>query len=237
MRPIRWTAKPLSSRKATVVVRTGTDAFIRGPNDSQPQHRYFSNAGGDMLGPIGSFYSPTGLRYLIRFDIPGAFKSAGISMEDFELDEAILVLRLFPFPDAREDVPIVVFPLTRGFLEGEGKWGLHRRTEKGCSWLMATDLLPWEKAGGDFSEFPYGEGILPRSGGDEVEIDVTKILAEKFAKYQAEGIWDDPGMIIMRDPKKGGKCLYRMIYSFQAQPSTDIVGSERKVLSPELYLR
>ncbi len=257
MRPLRWPVKPQSSKKNTLVAREGTDTFIRGPNDALPKHKVRANAGGDLIGPIGSWYSPTGLRYLIKFDIPAAFKTARVSMEDFDLEEAILILRLFPARDAEDDVPIAVFPLSRPFVEGEGRWGEHRRKEPGCNWYNYARGFPWANPGGDYFYSPVAKAVLPRKGSGEVEIDVTEIFAEKFFFYQRTGVWTDYGMIIMRDQEKSSRCLFRMIYSFQSAPERDIAktgspwsspswwqrpkssstGSESSVLSPELILR
>lgn len=237
LRAIRWTAKPQPGRFSTAVAREGVDAFIRGPNDGHPGQMPWDNAGGDRIGPVGSYYSETGLRYLVRFDVPGAFAQAGVSMKGFEPEEVLLVLRLAPRPEARDDLPIVVFPLTVPFGEGVGIWEKHDRLDGGCNWYRAGRFLPWKMAGGDYDPTFRAEATFPASGGSEIEIDVTGIFQERFSRFQETGIWDDPGLIIMRDPSKASRALYRMIYSFQAAPSRKFRKSDPIVLSPELIIR
>ncbi len=233
LRAIAWPSAPARSRRAAVVVRTGRDAFIRGPNDAHPAARAGANAGGPSSGPLGSWYSPTGLRYLVRFDIPEACREAGFDPASWTPDRATLVVRVKPEGDAREDVPLVVYALARPFEEGTGSPGLNFRNERGCSWFRATTELPWATAGGDYFSQPRAWGTLPRRGGAEVEIDVTDILRTIFDAYRKSGKWEDFGLILMRDPETPARCTYRTIYSFETTPGA---GVPRQVRSPELFL-
>jgi len=231
LRATAWTSAPPRSRPATVVARRGRDTFIRGPNDAHPKQRTESNAGGQLQGPIGSWYSATGLRYLVRFEIPEACAEAGIDPATWKPERATLVLRVVSDGDAREDVPLVVYALARPFEEGRGSWGRHSRSERGGSWTMATGELPWSNAGGDYFLQPRAWGTLPRKGASDVEIDVTDIMQTIFDASQKTGRWEDFGLILMRDPETPSRCTYREIYSFEAIPQ----GTEH-VRSPELYL-
>ncbi|HNW33451.1 MAG TPA: hypothetical protein PKM25_00830 [Candidatus Ozemobacteraceae bacterium] len=234
LRATGWTSAPPRSRPAAVVVRRGRDAFIRGPNDAHPDQRAEHNAGGQRRGPIGSWYTVTGLRYLVRFEIPEACAEARIDPATWKPDQATLVLRLVPDRDAREAVPLVAYALARPFEEGSGSWGIHERNERGCSWTMATGELPWSNAGGDYFLQPRAWGTLPRKGAAEVEIDVTDIMQTIFDSYQHTGRWEDFGLIIMRDPEVPARCTYREIYSFEAASDNRGHGA---VVSPELYLQ
>ncbi len=215
------------------MVRTGRDAFIRGPNDAHPAARAAANAGAPLSGPLGSWYSPTGLRYLVRFDIPKACSEAGIDPASWTPDRATLVVRVSPGGDAREDVPLVIYALARPFEEGKGSPGLNFRNERGCTWFRATTELPWAAAGGDYFSQPRAWGTLPRTGAAEVEIDVSDIIRTIFEAYHRSGKWEDFGLILMRDPDASARCTYRIIYSLEAAPGADV---SQPVRSPELYL-
>ncbi|HOT28351.1 MAG TPA: hypothetical protein PLU72_09190 [Candidatus Ozemobacteraceae bacterium] len=233
LRAVTWPSAPPRSRRASVVVRRGRDAFIRGPNDAHPAARAASNAGGPSSGPLGSWYSATGLRYLVRFDIPEACGEAGIDPASWTPARATLVVRVTPDGDAREDVPLVVYALARPFEEGAGFPGMNFRNERGCTWFRATTELPWATAGGDYFSQPRAWGKLPRTGAAEVEIDVTDIIRTIFDAYHKTGRWEDFGLILMRDPEAPARCTYRTIFSLEATPCT---GISRAARSPELLL-
>lgn len=233
LRAIAWPSAPPRSQRATVVVRRGRDAFIRGPNDAHPAARAAANAGGPSSGPLGSWYSATGLRYLVRFDIPDACREAGIDPASWTPDRATLVVRVTPEGDAREDVPLVAYALARPFEEGTGAPGLNFRNERGCTWFRATTELPWAMAGGDYFSQPRAWGILPRMGAAEVAIDVTDIMRTIFEAYHRTGRWEDFGLILMRDPETSARCTYRTIYGFEAAQGA---GISQPVRSPELFL-
>ncbi|MBP7633844.1 hypothetical protein KBA41_06715 [Candidatus Ozemobacteraceae bacterium] len=233
LRAIVWPSAPPRSRRAAVVVRRGRDAFIRGPNDAHPAARAAANAGGQSSGPVGSWYSATGLRYLVRFDIPEACGEAGIDPASWTPDRATLVVRVTPEGDARADVPLVVYALARPFEEGDGSRGLNFRNERGCTWFRATTELPWAMAGGDYFSQPRAWGTLPRTGSAEVEIDVTDIIRTIFDAYHRTGSWEDFGLILMRDPEAPARCTYRTIHGLEAAPGA---GISQPVRSPELFL-
>ncbi|OQA05118.1 MAG: hypothetical protein BWY66_02701 [bacterium ADurb.Bin374] len=233
LRAIAWPSTPPRSRRAVVVVRTGRDAFIRGPNDALPSARTAANAGGPSSGPLGSWYSATGLRYLVRFDIPEACREAGIDPASWTPNRATLVVRLTPEGDAREDVPLVVYALARPFEEGTGSPGLNFRNDRGCTWFRATTELPWATAGGDYFSQPRAWGTLPRTGAAEVEIDVTDIIRTVFDAHHRMGKWEDFGLILMRDPETPARCTYRIMYSLEAASGASL---SQPVRSPELFL-
>ncbi|MBI3037529.1 hypothetical protein HYY75_00560 [bacterium] len=235
LKAMAWPEKPRPSRPAFVVARTGIDAFIRGPNDGHPRNKSFDNSGDDAIGPIGTFFSPTGLRYLIRFDIEKAFSDARLSINDFFPEHVTLVLRTGNDEDAGENVPIVVFSLTRPFAEGTGEWGRHWRKDGGCNWIMASPDLSWKRPGGDFDEENWAKSELPRKGEHEIEIDVTELYKQKFESLKQTNRWEDFGMIILRNPKIYSKCRFRSIYGFQSSFDEKPFSYERAVKTPELY--
>jgi hypothetical protein len=235
LRAVGWPAAPPRSRPARGIALEETDLFVRGPNDQHPRHRSSLGAGGDDRGPIGTDHDLTGLRYLIRFDLPQAFADAGVEMVGFRPRRATLVLRTVPQEDAWADLPIIVVPLTRPFAEGRGQWALHGRNEPGGSWERSTLLLPWAIAGGDISLNPRGRGFLPRQGEGEIEIDITDMVRIRFIAFAQSGEWNDPGMAIMRDPDLVSRARTRTIYGFRAGPGRGQPPPKR-VLSPELYL-
>ncbi|MFZ2960738.1 MAG: hypothetical protein WA705_27985 [Candidatus Ozemobacteraceae bacterium] len=249
LRAISWPVYPERSRSAEIIVRTGIDVFLRGPDDgippNQPTRR---NTGYDRTGPLGSFSSKTGFRYLIRFDIPAAFDGAHSRMAEFSVTRVTLVLHLagegekgIGREDAHDEVPVAVFPLTRPFAEGIGESGGHRRDEGGADWYHADPWIPWTRQGGDYAFEPSAKAVLPRLGGDEVEIDVTAIYQRLFERFRKTGVWEDPGLIIMRDPSVDRRCQYRTIYGFQAAPedseAVPLKGSKApRIRSPELFI-
>lgn len=236
LRAVSWTARPPRSRPAAVVVRTGIDAFIRGPNDQHPSHRSRKNAGADSIGPIGSYYSLTGLRYLVRFDIPRGFAEADLPMQDFFPTKVTLVIHVHPSGDGLATVPVLLYPLSRPFSEGQGRWGEHWTREEGCSWTSNDGVLTWHTPGGDFFTGVFATAELPRKGPAEIAIDVTKIYQDVFARFRQTGAWEDYGLIILRDPFVPGRCQYRSIYSLEAAPDAGATSALRTIRSPELYL-
>jgi hypothetical protein len=237
LRSLTWQMQPRPAYPYVVVVRSGEDSFIRGPNDIHPRDRFSGNNGGDATGPIGSFYSPTGFRYLIRFDIPEAFARAGIPLAEFEPQECLLVLRYCAQPVSREDIPIVAFPLSRPFLAGTGRRAEHPRRPDGATWELSTPDLPWGFPGSDFHHIPSAAAVIPASGSGEISLDITDILSQRWRDFRTTGTWNDPGLILMRDPTRPGRGLYRVIHSFQAAPAEGLIGRTTRVLSPELFIR
>ncbi|RCK78689.1 MAG: hypothetical protein OZSIB_1216 [Candidatus Ozemobacter sibiricus] len=236
LRALRWPTMPPRVGPGTVVVREGFDTFIRSWNDQMPPHRFDRDAGADAAGPLGTWYELTGLRYLVWFDIPKAVAEAGRSLETFTPTRATLVLRVLPTPESPVEVPVAAFLLTRPFLEGPGRWHRHVPWEQGTTWTHAAPMLPWERAGGDFAPTPMATGRLPATGSAEIYLDVSELIATRFAEYRRTGEWFDPGLILMRDPTAPGRCRYRMIQGFQAAPGTRPLRSPAPPRSPELYL-
>lgn len=236
LRAVSWTARPPRSRPAAVVARTGIDTFIRGPNDKHPSHLSHRNAGGDTVGPVGSYYSLTGLRYLVKFDIRRAFAEANLAMDGFTPSKVTLVLRVHPAGDALASVPVLVYPLSRPFLEGSGRWSTHWRTEDGATWDSNDGVLSWHTPGGDFLTRVYAVAELPRQGAAEIAIDVTAIYQDVFARFNNTGVWEDHGLIVLRDPFAPGRCQYRFIYSFESAPDWGATSAMRTIRSPELYI-
>jgi len=237
LKAVAWPEKPPRSHQASIVVRAGRDAGISGPDENRhPRQRDDLNTGADPVYRLGSGYAPTGFRYLIRFDIPEAFERAGKQMSEFSVSRATMIIRLVPGDDAREPVPIAVFPLTRPFEDGGGRWNYHHQQEGGVTWYRSTPDLQWVHAGGDFAFTPFALAKLPRVESGEVRIDVTALVALRFQSYQKTGVWDDPGFMLMRDPAWDVRCLNRRIYGFESAPGTDPTPNDRRVLSPELFI-
>ena len=237
LRAVAWPEKPPRSHQGRIIVRYGHDVGIAGPDENRhPRQRADLNTGADTLYHLGSGNNPTGYRYLVRFDIPEAFARAGRSLNGFSLSRATLVIRPVPGDDAREPVPIKVFALSRSFEEGTGRWNWHQQGDGGATWYRATPHLPWAHAGGDFILKPAAAGLLPRLESGDVMIDVTPLMAIRFASFRKTGIWDDPGFLLMRDSTSDARCLSRRIYGFGSDPGPGPTGVDRPLRSPELFL-
>ena len=229
LRKLQWPVIPERSRSARVVVRTGTDAFIRHPHANIRLYRADRNSGGDITGHIGSWGGPTTLRYLIRFDIPNAFALAQVAMKTFKISRALLRLCIDD-PGKYNGLPIRVYPLTRPFLQGSGKVGVRDKVIDGCDWFHSLPMMVWQREGGDYADKPDAVGILGQDGASETIIDVTELIKARFDEYTETGVWNDPGMIIMRDPAKYGYFGYVTIHSLEASH----LG--QSVRSPELFI-
>ncbi len=228
LRLLTWPFVPGRTRRGRVVVRTGTDAFIRHP---QAQNRAWPadyNAGADTSGEIGVWGGPTTLRYLLKFDISQAFAIAGINLSEFKLRRAFLKIRSIKNLHGI-DIPVVIYPLARPFQEGSGRFRNRDTSDRGCSWYYSAPLLTWHTEGGDFSDKTCSRGII--KAGDSIStIDVTEIIKLRIETLQKTGIWEDPGMIIMADPKIDTPPGFVTISSLDSMPVNGIVRS------PELYI-
>lgn len=229
LRKLQWPIIPPRSRNARIVVRTGTDAFIRDPKANTRLYRADRNSGGDVTGHIGSWGGPTTLRYLIKFDIPKAFTMAQLDMKDFKITRALLKICIAD-SGKYKTMPIRIYPLTRPFLQGSGKVGQREKNIDGCDWFHSEPLMVWHHEGGDYASTPFVTAILGQNGTKEAIIDITELVKAKFDEFAQTGIWNDPGMIIMRDPGRYGYFGYITIYSIKA----GYLGIS--VRSPELFI-
>jgi hypothetical protein len=225
---LKWPHSPERSRRGKVVVRTGTDAFIRDQHSQNRAFRFDRNAGGDLQGQIGSWGNPTALRYLIRFDVAEAFSAAGVDMKSFKLRRAFLRINVATSWNVTDRLPVAVYPLTRHFQEGSGQTGQRQQKIDGCSWIYAAPLMYWHQEGGDYDMKTACPGHLPTSGS--ALIDVSDILMKRFAGFAETGIWNDPGMIIMRNPEVFGSYGHVDIYSFESR------SARNGLRSPELFI-
>ena len=225
---LRWPFVPGRTRRGQVVVRTGTDAFIRHP---QAQNRAWpteSNAGADTSGEIGVWGGPTTLRYLLKFDISQAFAMAGVDINRFKLRRAFLKIRSIKNAHGI-DIPVVIYPLFRPFQEGTGRFRNRDTADDGCNWYYSAPLLTWHTEGGDFSDKVCSHGII--RAGDSISIlDITEIIKLRMETLKQTGTWEDPGMIIMADPKIDTRPGFVTIFSLDSMP---VNGTVR---SPELYI-
>jgi hypothetical protein len=229
LRKLQWPVVPERSRSARVIVRTGNDAFIRHPHARIRLYRDDRNSGGDLVGHIGSWGGPTTLRYLLRFDIPQAFANAHVSLKAFKPTRALLKLRIAD-GGRHNGLPIRIYPLTRPFQAGSGKVTIREKESDGCDWYHSMPLVVWQREGGDYAEKPSAVAILGEEGERETIIDVTALIADRFKDFANTGIWEDPGMIIMRDPGRYGYYGYLTIHSFEAhRPGPTVI-------SPELFI-
>lgn len=229
LRLIAWPHSPQRSLKAKIVLRTGKDAFIRHPNSQNRAYKADKNAGADLTGQIGSWGFLTGLRYLICFDVLQGFKNAGISPETFKLKRAKLRLVVADNP-IRQEIPVRVFPLSRPFIEGTGKFHIRSKIPNGCTWMNSTSLLSWHSPGGDYFPNLSCSSIPENKRKKEIIIDVTSIYQFRFEEYRKTGVWNDPGMIIMRDQFAPGSFTYMSIFSLESTPR----GGE--IISPQLFI-
>ncbi|MEW6712269.1 MAG: hypothetical protein AB1403_20785 [Candidatus Riflebacteria bacterium] len=229
LRMVEWPYTPARSEKARVIVRTGKDAFIRHPRSQNRAWKSAANAGGDLAGQIGSWGFVTGLRYLICFDIPRSFAEAGLNLSEFKLRQAKLRL-VIADQKINQQIPVRVYPLTRPFLEGKSRFHIRRRKADGCNWEFSAPLLSWHVPGGDYLESLSAPGILGLNSKHEVFIDVTEIFAMRFAELKTTGVWNDPGLIIMRDHQIPCSCTFLSIFSLETNPRG------QQVNSPQLFL-
>lgn len=229
LRLLKWPHAPARTIQAKVVVRTGKDAFIRHPRSQNRAWKSNRNAGADQTGQIGSWGFLTGLRYLICFDIERAFSDANVDLNTFRLKRARLRL-VVADRQINQQVPIRVYPLDRPFQEGSGRFHVRSKEPDGCTWEECAPMISWHVSGGDYSETPSAEGVLGLRQQRETIIDVTSIFLARFAQFQKSGVWNDPGLIIMRDPLRHCDCTFLNIYSLE----NSFRGQQ--VLSPQLFL-
>lgn len=229
LRKLKWPLVPERSRKARIIVRTGYDAFIRHRNARVRLFRDDRNTGGDSYGYIGSWGGTTTLRYLLRFDIPLAFARAHVSMNNFQVNRALLKLSIVD-PGIHSGLPIKVRLLSRHFRPGTGKAGTRKKIPDGCDWFYSMPLMLWHREGGDYIENPAAQAILAEDGCNETTIDVTELIKTRFDEFAKTGIWNDPGLIIMRDSTRYGYHGYLTVHSFETGPL------EKNVRSPELFI-
>jgi len=229
LRKLQWPIIPERSRSARVVVRTGSDAFIRHPHARIRHYRDDRNSGGDQTGHIGSWGGPTTLRYLLRFDIPRAFAMAQVDMYGFNVRRALLKLCVADH-SRYKGLPIRIYLLTRPFAEGTGMARVREKNHNGCDWYHSAPLIVWHREGGDYAEKPSIPAILGEDGEKETIIDITELIKARFDEYEKTGIWNDPGLLIMRDASRYGYHGYVTIHSLEAS----FIG--QTVRSPELFI-
>lgn len=229
LRLINWPYSPGRTIKAKVIVRTGKDSFIRHPNSQNRAFKSDKNTGADDSGQIGSWGFLTGLRYLVSFEIPKRFAESGIDISTFKCKRARLRL-VIAERNIEQQIPIRAYPLSRPFQEGTGKFHIRSKVPDGCTWIDSAPLISWHTPGGDYLSQPSCPGILGYQNNHECIIDVTSIYQFRFNEYQKTGIWNDPGMIIMRDPETAGSCTFLSIFSLDSRPR----GNE--VISPQLFI-
>jgi hypothetical protein len=225
---LQWPFVPERGRKAKVIVRTGSDAFIRHPQAKNRAWRDDRNAGGDSSGEIGVWGGPTTLRYLIKFDVERAFAYAGVSLTAFKAKRVFLKITSI-VNDHNIDMPVAVYPLTRPFLEGRSSFRNRAKDDEGCTWYHSAPLLPWHNEGGDFNRSVVCKGIIYGNGRTSL-LDITEIFRLRLQEFEKSGRWQDVGMIIMADPQKVIRPGFVTIFSFESRPIGGIVRS------PELFI-
>lgn len=225
---LRWPLAPERSRQGRVVVRTGSDAFIRDRHSQNREFRCDRNAGKDLVGAIGSWGGPTTLRYLVCFDLEKAFEQAQVELSTFQFKRATLKLYVANSGSRKGPLPIRIYPLNRRFQEGRGKIGEREKFIDGCTWAYAAPNMVWHIEGGDYNKLISSRGLLPDNG--HVFIDVTEVFRYRFKTLLENGSWDDPGLIIMRDPHAYGDFGYLNIYSLESQ------SVHGEVRAPELFI-
>lgn len=210
--------------RASLIVRRGHDAFIRHPHADNRAYKASRNAGGHPSGQIGSWGGPGNLRYLVRFDIEGAMDWKKIASDSFKLKKAFLHISAMRNKE-KVDMPIAVYALTTGFMEGTGKFRESQARTDGTTWTMADVSKPWHSDGGDYAPETICRGVI--KNGERCIIDVTKAVQYIFDSSREEGVWMNKGLIIMSDPTVQVPASYVTIYSLDALDYTS---------RPELYL-
>lgn len=212
--------------KSTISVRQGYDAFIRHPHANNRAYKADRNAGGDKTGEIGVWGGPCTLRYLVKFDIDTAMDYYGISFSNFNPKKALLYISAIKNKSEIE-MPVVVFPLVRGFTPGYDVFRTRERNAKGCTWYNATTAMPWKREGGDFEKKCFSRGVI-KSGCRNV-IDVTEVIKYFYKQSKDKNEWDAPGLIIMSDPSNPfAPSGFVTIYSLD---------SDDYSLRPELFIQ
>ncbi|MBF0407685.1 MAG: hypothetical protein HQM10_10045 [Candidatus Riflebacteria bacterium] len=226
---------PVRKRAGIVIVRNGIDAFIRNPSEAHFPYRVFEKDGQNIMGPIGSWSKPDSLRYLLRFDVEGAFEKQGLKLEEFNLTRAVLLLTPSRKSASKQMIPITIHPLTNYFAGRNTSTSPSGQCE-GADWTNRVQFISWYHEGGDFLLNPSAKAIIPAVENREVEIDITSIMKLCFDNFRKTGKWVDYGMIIMRDKDIQSDCLYRNIYGFNAVNLRMHHEFRGKTLVPELYL-
>ncbi|MGM0600404.1 MAG: hypothetical protein ACQETH_11395 [Candidatus Rifleibacteriota bacterium] len=229
LKKIDWPWYPPAGRKNRIVIREGKDAFIRHLNSQNRAYKSNRNSGRDLSGQIGSWGFLTGLRYLVSFDVMKGFAAAGINPETFVLKKATLRL-VVAEKQIKQQVPVRVYPLTKPFTEGTGRFQVRENQFDGCTWHTAGPFLHWTNPGGDYQATVSSTGVLGYKNDPVAIIDVTEIYKRKFEHYKISGEWNDYGLIIMRDAKVARNCTFLTIYSLESGPFAE------KMLSPQLFL-
>jgi hypothetical protein len=236
LKNLSWPLVPRRTIQGTVIARTGKDSFIRHPFAQNRRWQADRNAGSDKFGPIGSWGYPTSLRYLISFDVPQAFLMAGIDIKTYQPDKVILLLRV-KSNQPEQRIPIAIYPLIAPFMEGTCQLGFRFFPASGCTWFNRTKDMPWAQEGGDYDSTVISQSYLETSNiknmEHSVKIDVTEIYTKRFLNLKNTGIWNDPGMIIMRDPNVAGNYRFLDILTFESGKNKNV----SRVLSPELYFQ
>ncbi len=225
---VEWPYVPPREHRGRVIVRTGRDAFIRHPSSQNRAWKSSANAGADLSGQIGTWGFVTGLRYLVFFDVLRGFADAGLDIQDFKPRRVWLRL-VIADSQVNQQIPLRVYPLSRPFQEGSGRFHIRSRNPDGATWNNSAPMLSWHVAGGDYHDEPSATGILGANAQKETMIDVTAIYQRHFLNFQLTGKWEDFGMIIMRDDQVPAKCTFLTIYSFESRAR----GSQ--VLAPQLF--
>ncbi|HOI88912.1 MAG TPA: hypothetical protein PLK28_00210 [Candidatus Rifleibacterium sp.] len=224
---LRWPFVPERSRRGRVVVRTGTDAFIRHPHANNRSWRDNRNAGGDHTGEIGVWGGPTTLRYLLRFEVAEAFALAGVNLAEFDLKRVYLKITSDKNQGPAE-MPVVIYPLTRPFQEGSDKFRTREKKHRGCDWYYSAPLLTWHSEGGDFDRNISCRGVI-KGGGNVSYIEISEMFRGHWQTMQRSNSWQDFGMIIMADPQKNIAAGFVTIFSLESR------AHGQTVRSPELY--
>lgn len=226
---LKWPFAPPRSRKGKIVVRSGSDAFIRHP---QAQNRAFKadrNAGGDISGQIGSWGGQTALRYLIRFDVKEAFVLAKANIAAFKLKRATLRFTASATETSRT-IRVCIHPLNRPFTEGTGFFREREKKIDGCSWFYSAPMLPWYSEGGDYDATVISTGSISQGSQHESLIDVTEVMQYRFDMFCKTGEWNDPGMIIMGATEASQQTGFVTVFSMESRA----IGEN--VRAPELFL-
>lgn len=126
-------------------------------------------------------------------------------------------------------MPVVVYPLSRPFLEGNDRSGLRKKNHDGCDWYYSAPLLTWHSEGGDFDASVSCEGII-KGDGSASFIDITRIIKLRLEAFSKTETWYDPGLLIMSAPDQSIESGFVTIYSLESNFHGQIVRS------PELFI-
>lgn len=155
--------------------------FIQTTQDATIYERYPSaNTGLDEIIEVGKVVRPTdtpklyasaSARMLLTFDIPSQQQYSSSSMY-------YLNLRLANATNVNRYQKLEIYPVSSNWVEGSGYFYQEtRNAQDGTNWYMASSMVSWSMAGGDFVTSPSASYTFTKIPIEDIKIDVTNIIS------------------------------------------------------------